>query len=703
MHKLFTLLLIFTGILSANAQSTDSISLMPWPQSVKLQSGRFVFTDKFTVGLNGPVSEKLTGSINRFYQQVGKRTGLYLPQEYITVADNNTNAQLVINFKKTILPAIGVDESYTLSVSSAKITISAATDLGAMHGLETLYQLVMPGKTGYYCPVIEIADSPRFKWRGLMIDVARHFIPLEVLKRNIDAMAIVKMNVLHLHLSDDEGFRVESMVYPKLQQKGSNGLYYTQQQIKELVNYAHNRGIIIVPEFDLPGHCSGILAAYPFLASYPADYKPAKRYNLDTVKNLNIMKVMRLINEVQTPTIDPSKESTYTFFDKFIKEMSGLFPDAYLHVGADENNGVAWKQDPAITAFMKAKGFKSTDELQAYFVKRMYAIGKKYNKRLIGWEEAFNPSLPEDVIIQKWKPAPIDSLSNKIIRHNNQLIISSGYYLDLYFPAYIHYLNDPVSAGISPADADKGILGAEAAMWSEMVNDENEEIRVWPRAAAIAERLWSAATVNNVDDMYRRLSKTNFELNDRGLLESRNYINMLSRWVNGANAGAIKTLADVYTPIKGYRRLMAGMFTPVAVHPTLSSPMVNIADAVRCDSEPHLHFRKLVAAYLSKHDTACLAQIKWQLLQWQNNKVKFDELATNSPYLQTITDLSNQLTDAAAIGLQALNGGGNKDDQLKQLQKAGMPLHEVQLAILPEIEALITGKLKDEPASYPLF
>jgi len=703
MRIIFISLLIFTGILSAGAQSPDSLYLMPRPQSVTIKDGRFLFTTQFTIGTNGPASVKLTAAVNMFYLQLGKRTGVYFPQEFITAADNNVDAQMSVSFGKTVLAQIGVDESYSLSVSPSKIVLTAATDIGAMRGLETLYQLVMPSGAGFYCQAVEISDSPRFKWRGLMIDVARHFIPFEVLKRNIDAMAIVKMNVLHLHLSDDEGFRLESKIYPKLQQLGSNGQYYSQEQIKELVSYAHDRGIIIVPEFDLPGHSTSILAAYPFLASYPANYKPAKRYKLDTIKNLNLMAVMKLISETPTPTIDPSKEGTYTFFDNFFKEMSSLFTDAYLHIGADENSGVAWRQNPAIITFMKAKGIKNTDELQAYFVKRLHAIAQKYNKHIIGWEEAFNLSLPQDVIVQKWKPFAVDTLSNKIISHNNQLIISCGYYLDMYFPAYIHYLNDPVSPNVSAADADKGILGAEAAIWSESVNEGNEEIRVWPRAAAIAERVWSAANVKDVDDMYRRLWMLDFELNDRAIEENNNYLKILARWVNDEDITPVRTLANVCTQVKGYKRLMGAMLTPAAANANLSSPMVNIADAVHSDSETGWYFRKAVVSYLDKHKPADMELIKSQLLRWQNNKVMFDALAAKIPYLQQINDLSDHLSDAASIGLQALNGGGNKDVQLKQLQQLEKPLHEVQLAILPEIEALVTGKLKPEPSAYPLF
>jgi hexosaminidase len=692
------------ALASASAQSTDTLNIMPLPQSVKTVPGRFVFTSSFTIGVQGPVSEKFTAAINQFYRALGRRTGVYFPQEFIATTINAPGTQqLSVSYDKTIEPVIGMDESYTLSVTSTQIVLKAVTDIGAERGLETLYQLVAVDKTAFYLPLAEVTDSPRFKWRGLMIDVARHFIPFEVLKRNVDAMAIVKMNVLHLHLSDDEGFRVESKVYPLLQEKGSNGNYYTQDQIRELVKYAHDRGIIIVPEFDLPGHCSSILAAYPFLASYPADYKPSHRFKLDTIKNLNLGKVMQMLSQIPTPTIDPTKETTYAFFDKFIHEMSGLFTDAYFHVGADENNGVAWKQNPAILAFMQAKGIKNTDDLQAYFVKRMYGIAKKYNKRLIGWEEVFNPDIPQDVIVQKWKPAATDSLSAKVIGHGNQMIVSAGFYLDIYMPAYIHYLNEPFPTGMSAANASKGILGGEAAMWSELVDGGNEELRVWPRTAAIAERLWSAAGVNDVNDMYRRLWATDFELNNRAIDENNDYLKILALWVNDQDLSPVKILADVCVPVKGYKRLMGGMLGSSKVMPNLTSPLVNIADAVHSDSEVKHAFRQMVESYLKNHNDADLQGIKSMLTRWQNNKARFDAVANVAPYPGQIRDLSDNLSTAATVTLQALDNQGNKNDQLNQLQQMEKPLHEVQLAILPELEALVSGTLKPEPASYPMF
>lgn len=344
------------------------------------------------------------------------------------------------------------------------------------------------------------------------------------------------------------------------------------------------------------------------------------------------------------------------------------------------------------------------DELQAYFVKRMYVIAKKYHKQLIGWEEAFNLALPQDVIVQKWKPtAPGDKLITNIIQHNNQVVVSSGFYLDMYFPAYIHYLTNPIPANISASDAGKGILGGEAAMWTELVNAENEEIRVWPRAAAISERLWSPANKNDVDDMYRRLWAVDFELNGRGLDEQSNYNRLISRWADGGDITSVKMLTDLYVPVKGYRRLMGAMFAPNPVKKNLASPMFNIADVVHCDSEPRLAFRKIVAVYLKNGDELSKQQIKNQLQLWMNNRIGFNAASVKSPYLQSIVKLSDNLSTAAEIGLAALSNKGNHDEQLKTLKQMEAPIDEVTLSILPEIEALLSGKLANELVSYPMM
>ena len=692
----------FANLTMVSAQETALLNLMPMPNSVKINSGKFVFTDKFLIAVNGPPDASMIQAVNRFYLKLGRKTGLFFPQEFINKGDHNPDAQLQLTFTKSIQPAIGMDESYSIRVTPDKIKVSANTNIGIQRALETLYQFVAWEEKVFYCQSADIEDQPRFKWRGLMIDVSRHFMPIEVIKRNIDAMSTVKMNVLHLHLSDDEGFRVESKIYPLLQEKGSNGEYYSQDQLRDLVKYAHDRGIIVVPEFDLPGHCTSILAAYPQLGSYPAAYRPSKRFRLDTIRNINVMKIKGILDSLATPTIDPTKEGTYTFFDAFIKEMTGIFTDPYFHVGADENNGVAWKHNPQIQIFMKAHGIKTTDDLQAYFVQRMHRIAQTYHRRLIGWEEAFNTNLSPDVIVQKWKLAAVDSLSNKVITHGNQLIISSGYYLDVFMPAYIHYASDPVSTNVTNENALKGILGGEAAIWTEMADRGNEETRVWPRAAAIAERLWSDKRVKDADDMYRRLWVTDRELNANGLDEQANYERIIRSWTTSNNYLPVKALVDVCAPVKGYRRMMFYMLGRQGIKLNLSNPLVGIADVAQCDQEARWRFRQLVAKYLSDKSDKNLRPVKLQLQEWQSNKPTFNTLSSGSPYLEQLTVLSNRLSDAATLTLNNIGNSDNKEvlTKLKSFEAATL---DVQITVFPEMEALVSGTLKDEPIAFSAF
>ena len=202
---------------------------------------------------------------------------------------------------------------------------------------------------GISCLLSEIQDQPRFPWRGLMIDIARHYQPPEVLKRNLDAMAAVKLNVFHWHLTEDQGFRVESKKFPKLHTMGSDGFFYTQDQVREIIAYAAERGIRVIPEFDIPGHATSWLVGHPELGSAPGPYKIERGAG------------------IFEPALDPTRDQTYKFLDGFLGEMAALFPDAYMHIGGDENEGKQWDRNPQIQAFMKAKGIKDNHALQAYF------------------------------------------------------------------------------------------------------------------------------------------------------------------------------------------------------------------------------------------------------------------------------------------------------------------------------------------------
>ena len=300
---------------------------------------------------------------------------------------------------------LGEDESYRLDVTSSGARLNAPTTLGVMRGLQTFLQLEQTTSAGFAVPAVSIEDNPRFPWRGLMIDVGRHFIPLDVLKRNLDGMAAVKLNVFHWHLSENQGFRIESKKFPKLQGMGSDGLYYTQDEVRDLIAYARERGIRVVPEFDMPGHATAWFVGYPELASGAGPYQIERQWG------------------VFDPAMDPTREETYKFLDTFIGEMAALFPDQFFHIGGDEVNGKEWDANPKIQAFMRAHGLKDNNDLQAYFNQRVQKIVAKHGKTMLGWDEILRPDLPKSIVIQSWRGP--DSLA-EAAKQGYRGLLSSG-------------------------------------------------------------------------------------------------------------------------------------------------------------------------------------------------------------------------------------------------------------------------------------
>ena len=287
----------------------------------------------------------------------------------------------------------------------------------------------------------------------------RHFIPLDVLKRNLDGMAAVKMNVLHWHLSDDQGFRVESKVFPKLTGMGSDDLFYTQAEIKDFLAYAHDRGIRVIPEFDMPGHARSWVIGYPELASGSGPY---------TLESGDAI-------------LDPTRETTYKFLEKFIAEMTKLFPDEYFHIGGDEVDGKEWDANPKIQEFMHAHNMKNNQDLQAYFNQRLEKIVSKNHKTTVGWDEILHPDLPKSIVVQSWRGQ--QSLATAA-QQGYRGLLSYGYYLDLMWTGARHYAVDPMSgaaANLTP-EQKKLILGGEAAQWAEWVTPENVDSHIWPLA-----------------------------------------------------------------------------------------------------------------------------------------------------------------------------------------------------------------------------
>ncbi|HET6862112.1 MAG TPA: family 20 glycosylhydrolase, partial [Pyrinomonadaceae bacterium] len=568
-------LVLLSSTLVAQQTPSDSAmtyqhNLMPVPASVQFGSGKLTINGGFRVAMNQS-DPRVQAALERFLKRFQGRTGLTFAA---SVSNDVAGSALVVQFQgpgKSI-PSLDEDESYKLEVTADKAQLSAPTAVGAIRGLETVLQLLSSDRDGYFLPVVTVQDQPRFRWRGLMIDIGRHYEPPDVLKRNLDAMAAVKLNVFHWHLTEDQGFRIESKKFPKLHEMGSDGLFYTQEQARDIIEYARQRGIRVVPEFDIPGHSTSWLVGHPELGSASGPYSIERRAG------------------IFEPALDPTREEVYKFLDTFLGEMAALFPDEYLHIGGDENEGKQWDRNPKIQAFMKEKGIKNNHALQAYFNQRLLKILEKHKKKMIGWDEILQPEIPTSAVIHSWRGT---TALAEAVRKGYSGILSNGYYIDLSYPTSQHYLVDPIPADTTlTSEEQKRILGGEATMWGEYVGPETIDSRIWPRTAAIAERLWSPQNTRDVDDMYRRLDVISMQLEELGLTHERNVDVLLRRLAGQKEIGSLKLLVSLVEPVKEYRR---GQQRPS----TMLSPLTGFVDAARPDSEPARKVARMVDALLS--------------------------------------------------------------------------------------------------------
>jgi hexosaminidase len=646
-----------TWICPPHAQPQAPPDLMPMPTHLALGQGQFVVDGSFTVALQGYPDPRVVTAKRRFLDLLGRETGI----PFAADAANSISAMTAKpSFTvKTAGPSnsiekLGEDESYHLEVTPGQVELSAPNSLGILHGLETFLQLVRVTPQGFALPALTIDDQPRFPWRGLMIDVGRHFMPVDVIERNLDGMEAVKLNVLHWHLSDDQGFRVASRQAPLLQEKGSNGSYYSQQQIHEVIDYARERGIRVVPEFDMPCHTSSWLVGYPQLASGRGPYAvPIKWGVLD-------------------PAMDPTRETTYQFIDRFLGEMTALFPDAYFHIGGDECDGKEWDANPRIQAFMHAHGMKDNAALQSYFTGRVQKLVAGHHKIMEGWDEVLQPDTPRDVVIQSWRgPTGLAAAA----RQGNRVLLSHGYYIDLNQPASEHYLVDPFDGdGATLNDEQRArVLGGEATMWSEFVTEENIDSRIWPRTAAIAERFWSPQDVRDVDSMYRRLAVISQMLNIYGLQHNSSTETMLERMSGDPNPEYLRILAAAVQPPRGYQRGSLKEYTAL-------SPLNRLVDAIPPESDTARRFNQLATLIAAGKASA----EQWQqahdwLVRWRENDAKLQPRLGASDLTVELIPVSQSLAQVAAIGLEAL-------DRLKDHRSPDTEAAEKNLQIVKDAE-----------------
>jgi hexosaminidase len=646
-------------------------NLMPVPASVRFNPGRLPVSKSFNVAIKSQPDARLQSGIDRFLRRVEGRTVMELRRGSVNDA---TSATLVVESAEPgkAVPSVEEDESYTLEVSERQAWLKAPTTVGVLRGLETLLQLLDSDRDGYFIPSVSIQDRPRFPWRGLLIDVARHFQPMEVLKRNLDAMAAVKLNVLHWHLTEDQGFRIESRKFPKLHQMGSDGNFYTQTQAREIIAYARERGIRVVPEFDMPGHATSWLVGHPELGSAPGPYTIERGAG------------------IFEPALDPTRDEVYKFLDIFLGEMAALFPDAYMHIGGDENEGKQWNRNPKIQAFMKENGIKDNHALQTHFNKRLLQILKRHGKTMMGWDEIFQPDLPKEVVIHSWRGA---SALAEAARKGYKGVLSAGFYIDLIFPTSQHYAADPIPADTTLTAAESAnVLGGEATMWSEWVSPETIDSRIWPRTAAIAERLWSPRTVTDVEDMYRRLGVVSVRLEELGLMHERNQGVMLRRLAGGRDTGPLQTLVSLVEPVKEYRRYQQRP-------QTMLSPLTGLIDAARPDSEAARRFAATVDALLADAPRfeARADMARAEMMRWRNVSPELDVLMDNSPALHEAKPLARDLFDLGTTGLEALSYLSRgvsppaewRDAKLAVIDNAAKPKAALEFAVIKSLRQLV--------------
>ena len=613
---------LFAGPVSAQAP----LSLMPLPAQAKPGEGEFLINNGFGITLEGYQEPRLDKAKQRFLDLLSRQTGIPLWRE---AALNKP-----MFFVKTAGPSAPVqqvaeDESYHLEITPQEVHLQAANPLGVLHGLQTFLQLVHITPHGFAVPAMIIDDQPRFPWRGLMLDVSRHFMPLDVVYRTLDGMEAVKLNVFHWHLSDNQGFRAESRKFPLLQEKGSDGLFYTQEEIREVVAYAHDRGIRVVPEFDMPGHSTAWFVGYPDLASGPGPYQIDRKWG------------------VLNPAMDPTRESTYTFLDTFIGEMAGLFPDAYFHVGGDECNGKEWDANPRIQQFMKDHGIKDNAALQAVFSARVQKIVAAHDRIMVGWDEVLQPGTPKDVVIQSWRGP---QYVGQAVKGGNRAMLSAPYYVDLNQSAAEHYLADPEGDGSTTltGDESKRILGGEAAMWSEFVTPENVDSRIWPRTAAIAERLWSPRNTRDVASMYARLAIISQKLEDYGLQHNSSYPAMLTRMAGEPDPLPLRVFGDVMQPPREYAREEQREYDAF-------TPLNHMVDAVPPESNTARQFSEVVDRIVAgKATTEDWDQAQEWLVLWRDNDVQLQPLLPRSDLTKELAPVSTNLHFVSQAGLDAI-------------------------------------------------
>lgn len=735
----------------------EQIRIIPIPANVKFGGDSFVIGGEIGLYISASRDARLETLVANSLQGLIDKTGVQFTNEGPGLHVQCVNPD-------PFIPQADSDESYSVHVLRDKITLQAKSYLGVLHGIQSITQLAEFKEGKWQFPGVVIQDEPRYSWRGLMIDVARNWIPKDALIRTLDAMSKVKMNVLHLHLSDDQAFRVECKTFPGLHELGSNGNYFTQEDIQEIIIYAANKGIRIIPEFDMPGHSNSWFIGYPELATRKGTYTPHLQYG------------------PHDAIMDPVSNSTYRFLELFLTEMAGLFPDKYFHIGIDEVLPDQWEESQSVKEFMQEKNLATQKDLLAYFSLRVNRILDKVGKNSVAWDEAIHPEIAgPSSVIQSWRG---HETLFEAIRLGHSGILSSGWYLDHKLPISHIYSIDParmpsdvtiepdpehwscwefemelnespekgliflfgeddfrgvirmmdrnnvftdaertaqglqfgfkssfgeIQAKLNTAedsifgdmklalfnipmtgrkiggdDFEGGIplpnfvrardmsteemdriLGGEACLWTEFVSSRTLDSRIWPRAAAVAEKLWSRQDMTtDVEDFYRRLEFLQSQLRDVNQEIRKNQLEVLQEMTDSTVARDLMILVDLLEEVKYYDR-----WNYHSDH-NAENQLNYLADAALPESIHARNFSRRVDAFLEQPDDEMLKEeILRDLRVWSGLYQQVKGSLMEDPALKNIEILCLLFSDLAEIARLKMSNGSLSSDELAYYEK----------------------------------
>ncbi len=524
-----SLFLILSGCSSDSSSQYQSQDIIPEPVSIKVSEGKFEL-DRQTKILGDTANTEVRNVANQLKEKLDSATG------YDLAITSEQQSQNVISLHIDSDTANYINsEAYQLTSAEDRVSIEAPSAAGLFYGMQSLLQLfpeqiyqtdytLVPQNVEWTIPSVEIEDYPRFKYRGMHLDVARHFFPVKFVKRYIDLMAMHKMNRFHWHLTEDQGWRIEIKQYPKLTEIGGwrdstlvghygTGIYdgeryggfYTQEEIREVVDYAQKRHVTIIPEIEMPGHASAALASYPELGCIEGkDYK--------------VQTTWGIFEDIYCPS-----EQTFTFLKNVLTEVMQLFPSKYIHIGGDEAPKKQWKESELAQQVIQREGLKDEKELQSYFITRIEEFLNKNGRQIIGWDEILEGGLAPNATVMSWRGTEGGIAAAKQ-HHDVVMTPGSHLYFDYYqgvpeteplaiggfSPVKEVYSFEPIPEELTVKES-KFVMGAQANVWTEYIQSGNKvEYMAYPRAAALSEVTWSPKSKQNWTDFWRRL-QTHFD------------------------------------------------------------------------------------------------------------------------------------------------------------------------------------------------